>query len=1057
MGQSMVARSQLINTRFITLFLRILCACLLVFSSYFLVRYWYARFFQIDKIAQGLFDLAQKRKTEIINLLDEKRTKVQQLAQQETIIDSFEPLNKAFALPLHKEEADYKKYEVVVDRYVASYADFFPNKDILLINTEGTIFYVTKGEVVGKNIIKDAPQSGLAQSFERALTTFTTDISDFEVDPLFHEPAIFIVQPLFKNEKFIGVMAVRLDETAFYKVIQNYEGLGKSGDVFVTKSLGNRILFVAPSRIYPNVAFRKIMYPDKQAQSPAIKALRGEQGYGVAYNTYDVKVVAAWVLVPQVAWSLVPMIPYDEVIASLVHFHWIYVLIFILGILLLLYLIYTSSYHQLIYSNMKALWNINSLHIVLLVCFIIAATTAAFLIGKYNITYKTIFNSVQEKSHLKAQTAALLIEQHTTEIEKIAQMIARDLQSGALAKEDIKTRLERVLKEIPDIIRITIAYAPFAYDSSRRLFAVDAFRNDGGIQSQEISEDYLIPGPENDPQKGWYDKTLKGGAGWSTAFFDKETKHRAILYATPFYKDTSKQVMGIIAVEYRLDKIIELIKNIEIGHTGYAVILASNGTYIYHPLEQYVKTNTGIFDIAREQNNEQLKSIANDIMKGKSGFSSYYDASTQLPYWVAYMHIPSINWTIAVFFSKESLDLPINAFHHQRIWILISIVIALLLLSMLLLHIEYFTLLTTTRWSVISSLIIAVALISFWVTTVRTSYQLNPDAVIMYDQTDLDKYVEFLELDARQRNEEKPIVVPVGLVLHTINFPDSKKVEVSGYIWQEHKKDIAIKEGVLFPDAVEVRSKEVVRRERDSNVIIGWNFTATFLQKHRYSWFPFDRIHIDVVLASADFERNVLLAPDFGSYKSIDVNVSPGIINTLDLPGFNLERSFFSFIRLPANDETGLEVLRKQGEKVQLHYNIILARKLINPIIIFFVPLFIIFFSIYAVFLITFKKRFQFDAFKSLSVYTAIFFSAVILHQTLRNQYQSGDLLYIEYFFFFVYLTVLLLVLHVLMLRVSRFTNVLNEKISPVLRILFWPIELGLWFIITMMVFYSLR
>src|ERR1700733_15700882 len=199
MGQSMVARSQLINTRFITLFLRILCACLLVFSSYFLVRYWYARFFQIDKIAQGLFDLAQKRKTEIINLLDEKRTKVQQLAQQETIIDSFEPLNKAFALPLHKEEADYKKYEVVVDRYVASYADFFPNKDILLINTEGTIFYVTKGEVVGKNIIKDVPQSGLAQSFERALTTFTTDISDFEVDPLFHEPAIFIVQPLFKN------------------------------------------------------------------------------------------------------------------------------------------------------------------------------------------------------------------------------------------------------------------------------------------------------------------------------------------------------------------------------------------------------------------------------------------------------------------------------------------------------------------------------------------------------------------------------------------------------------------------------------------------------------------------------------------------------------------------------------------------------------------------------------------------------------------------------------------------------------------------------------------
>lgn len=1055
----MVAKSRLINARSITLFLRIVCACLLVPSSYFLIRYWHARIFLVDKVAQGLYDFAQKRKTEIVTLLDQEREKVQKLANQENLLNSFGLLSQNFALPLHKEEPDYKKYEVALDQYIADYADFFQNKDILLANRDGTIFYVTKGEVVGKNILTDSRDSGLARSFERVLTTFTADISEFEVEPLFNEPALFIVQPLFKDKKFIGIMVVRLDETVIYKVIQNYEGLGKAGDIFVLKNVGSRVLFIAPSRIYANVAFKKIMYPDKQAYTPAVRALRGEQGFGLAYNTYGVRVVAGWVLVPQVAWALVPMIPYDQVMQSLVHFHWIYILIFALGILLLLYLLYTSAYHQVIYNGIKSLFTVHLLHLLLLVSFVASGATAIFLIWQLHYTYTAIFKRVKEKSNFKVQTGALFIEQYTTEIEKIAQMIARDLQSGSLAKEDIKTRLMRVLKELPDIVQITIAYAPFAYDAQKRLFGLRAFRKDGSVEAQEINEDYLIPGPEDDPQKGWYDKTLKAGAGWSPAFYDSAThQQREILYRIPFYKDSSKQVMGIIAIEYRLDKIIDLMKNIEIGHTGYAAIVSSaNGSYVYHPLEQYVKNNLTILDVAREQNNEELKSIASDIMEGKSGFSSYYDPNTKLPYWVSYVHVPSINWTVAVFFSTESLDLPLDNFHHQRIWILISIVITLLLLSMFLAHIEYFTLITTTRWSVISSCVIALSLISFWIITVHTSYQLGPNMVVMYDQTNLDKYVEFLELDARQRNEQHPLVVSVGLVLHTINFPDSKKVTVSGYLWQKYKKDAAIKDGILFPEATEVTLKEVVRKESNGIIIIGWNFTATFLQKHRYSWFPFDRVHIDIVLASADFEHNVLLAPDFSGYKSVDVDVAPGIANELDLPGFTLERSFFSFTPLSSSEEVGLELLRKGAEKVRLHYNIILDRKLINPFIIFFVPLFIILFSIYAVFLITFKSRSQFDAFKSLSVYTAIFFSAVILHQTLRNQYQSGDLLYIEYFFFFIYITVLLLVLHVLMLRVSKFTNFINAKVSPVLRILFWPIQLSLWFIITMIVFYSLR
>ena len=285
------------------------------------------------------------------------------------------------------------------------------------------------------------------------------------------------------------------------------------------------------------------------------------------------------------------------------------------------------------------------------------------------------------------------------------------------------------------------------------------------------------------------------------------------------------------------------------------------------------------------------------------------------------------------------------------------------------------------------------------------------------------KYIEFLILDAQQRNEKRPIMVPTGIILNTLAFPESNKVMVSGYVWQKVKNNAQIVSGVRFPETTKIELT-VLRKEENDIRIIGWNMHAIFIQKHRYSWFPFDRVHVDMILASADFENNVILVPDFGGYQSLEIDPLPGISNKISVPGFDLEKSFFSFSPIPLYDEVGLENLRKVTEKVRLHYNVILNRKLTNPLIVYVLPLLIILFSIYAVFLVTFRVRSRFDVFKSLGAYTGIFFSLVLVHQTLRTQYQAGELLYLEYFFFFTYLTLLLLILHSLILRVGRFERI---------------------------------
>ena len=77
------------------------------------------------------------------------------------------------------------------------------------------------------------------------------------------------------------------------------------------------------------------------------------------------------------------------------------------------------------------------------------------------------------------------------------------------------------------------------------------------------------------------------------------------------------------------------------------------------------------------------------LKKVKLDLNLILDPNGQLQHWIAYEQIPSVKWTIAALFSQESLDLPTQEMHKQTIWILISIVLMLLILTVLISHLEW--------------------------------------------------------------------------------------------------------------------------------------------------------------------------------------------------------------------------------------------------------------------------------------------------------------------------------------------------------------------------------
>ncbi|GMU19105.1 MAG: hypothetical protein AMXMBFR12_02970 [Candidatus Babeliales bacterium] len=1013
----------------------------------------------VEKVGKQFLQYAEKRKVQILDYIETERQSLSEFTQDPHIINLAELLTQYYmpgAIGDYKTTSEeYKNIEKQLDQLISQQNSTYQFKDIMFIEPSGKIYYTFKNNMINVDLVSSRSYTtNLAQSFARTRMTLTTDISEFSIDPELNAPALYMLHPLFKDGILIAIVAIQLDEDIIYKIIQNYEGLGQTGDIFVTKNIADRVIFVAPSRLYSNVAFKKITDPSKEEKTPTRLGTSGKLGYGYLIDTYNIPVIAAWRFIPQVNLGIAISIHYSEASASL---WWYRFFCWFFGILLLIYVgifVYFLETLNVFHRFKNAIFSLIFLKLILWTMSLSILLISAFLFWHRYNSYEQIVDQTITLAQSKVYTEVESIQQNLNEVEKITAMIAQDLKSGALKREDIQIRIQRDLKEFPDLENITVTFAPFAYDPQQRLYGFEAKKINGNVEYNPTTYDYLVKGASTLAETDWYNKAIKEGAGWSEIEYDKNQETR-ILYMLPFYLSDKPEPAGVIAVTYNLGKVIEGVKRIEIGKTGYGTLLSNNGMFIYHPLAHYIKNQLSLADLARESNNPQLSKIAQQMFTRTSGIFTYTDQSNN-PYWLVYKKVPGINWYTVITFSSESLPIQIAKLRKQLIWAIISLVVGFLFLAMILGRV-WQGIIGIKRWAILSVVLLATTLITFWNFTRMTPYEFVSGDIVVRDQTALDKYLALIDIEAQQRNEKRPIALPTGIILYSVNFPDSNKVSLSGYLWQKIKKDLNIKPGLLFPEALDSTFKEIFRKTENDIETIGWKISATFLQKHRYSFFPFDKVHIDIILAPYDFENNVILTPDFGGYKSYDVDPLPGITNKIDIPGYYLDRSFFSFSVLPIYDEVGLDALRKVTEKIRLHYNVILKRKLINPLIIFMLPLLIILFSIFAIFLVTQRWKGKFDAYRSLGAYTGLFFSLVILHQTLRNQVQSGEPLYIEYFFFFTYVTILLLVLHALLLRISTRANIISDKISPYLKILFWPLQFMLWFAITMIIFYSVR
>jgi len=1026
-------------------------------ASYY--KYSHMKAQLIPAAQKYLESILNERSNEIYTYLDQHEQLIQKLVRDQKLIDIFTGDTK---------NLDKDKIESATKLY----AELPTINNILFIQNNGDIIAAIeeKEKFKDKNILQ-APwdASELAESFMRSSMTLTTDISGFEYNSLLKRPSLFITAPIIAHDTLYGCIVLELYIEPIYLILRKYLGLKTTGEVTIGRVKNGKIMYIAPTRHSPNMLFKSLenrngyLENNKNEIGKSMwRAIFGQKGSGEVIDYRGHNVIAAWSYLTRIDWGIVAKIDTNEVLAA--SYPWYIVFLFALFITLILCIIGCIFIRKKIigWMHISTLSPGKIFHTFLwigVVISIIAIFTSLYLLQQNK--QASIANALQEAKQ-QASHAAQLIDESVEQIELITQAIANDLNTGKLSDQLAEKRIITDLRENPSLIEITIAYEPYAYSKDTRLYAFSILNAQNTFKKTYFGDvyDYTKPSNPGEPQTDWYVQAIKQKEIWPNPNLEPYSDKPSMSYSVPFFDPIEKKLRGVVSISYDLQVVQKIIDEIKVGETGYGFAMSHNGTLIAFPTKSYIYEQESFIAFAQEKANEKLMSIAERNLTETEPFQdTFFDSKTNHAYSVYITQTGKAGISVAIIFAEDEVSLPSLEIRHGYFHIILFILLGLLCIAAIVCNVEQNNLSVARKFSALAALILFLALIASWKTIVDTniSYDTEKYGTIIVDQSRLNKFLSEVRYNVSnsQSNEPQPLFMPTGVHIYSFSLPKVQQVALSGDIWQ--KLDLLsfkdIPKEIHLPRDISLSFKELSKNIESNTEIRVSTFDATIFNEQNFSEFPFDITTIRLNLSSQDLARNIILIPDLVAYDSINSTDKPGIDKDFVLPGFDIQKTFFSLKKLMPNNDFGLSAFRSITEHYDLIYNIVIKRKLLNSFIIYILPLLVILIALFATLFGMIEVE-KYDPLRSLGAYASLFFGLILLHRTIREQYGVVSTLYIEYAFFYTYITMILLVIHAIVVYGPNSNKTFDNIITPLILYFYWPIHLSLWIATTIYIFY---
>ena len=204
-----------------------------------------------------------------------------------------------------------------VARFLRSYLESMGYPDVFLVAADGTVVFTAKHPQLLGTLLRrgESSDSELAKTFDRTITLFSTETSDFSYDAALGEFVSFIGSPVFLDGTLVGVVILEISQQAIFDLVRNHVGLGESGETLVAFQEGSSARFVTPWAHAETSGPQRVVL-GSNVGIPMQESLRGRRGSGIALDYRGVPTYAVWRYLPFLRSGLVVKVDADEAFAD---------------------------------------------------------------------------------------------------------------------------------------------------------------------------------------------------------------------------------------------------------------------------------------------------------------------------------------------------------------------------------------------------------------------------------------------------------------------------------------------------------------------------------------------------------------------------------------------------------------------------------------------------------------------------------------------------------------------------------------------------------------------
>ncbi len=205
------------------------------------------------------------------------------------------------------DSAQYKQESASARRIFARYRDAYGYSNALLFDIDGKLLLRLNDDLETGNNLKEGPlkDSELAEVFDRSKLLLQSVFSDFQIYPGHKEPMAFVAHPVYDEQGLnIGIIVLQLGNHEIYAILNDFNGLGSTGETIVGLLKGDEVTVPVPTRFNPAAAFHLKTRLGSTELLSLQKAVQGNRGFGVIEEGGR-KIVASWSYIPALRWGFV--------------------------------------------------------------------------------------------------------------------------------------------------------------------------------------------------------------------------------------------------------------------------------------------------------------------------------------------------------------------------------------------------------------------------------------------------------------------------------------------------------------------------------------------------------------------------------------------------------------------------------------------------------------------------------------------------------------------------------------------------------------------------------